>query len=48
MVCRDVGGGVEPEGTLARHLHLWSTDMLLLEEELAVEVAHLDRIQIYL
>ena len=48
MVCRDVGRWVEPQGTLASHLYFWSTDVLLLEEELAVEIAHLDRIQINL
>lgn len=48
MVSCDGGSRVEEQSTLPGHLHLRTTYMLLLEEKLAVEVAHFNRVQVNL
>ena len=42
----DGGGRVKGQGCLAGHLHLGTAHVLFLEQELTVEVAHFNRVQI--
>lgn len=44
----DVGQRIELEESLASHLHLGPTHMVLTEQELSVQVAHFNRVQINL
>ena len=48
MVSCDGGTRIEEQSTLPGHLHLRTTYMLLLEEKLAVEVAHFNGVQVNL
>ena len=48
MVCSDGGGRVEAKGSLPCYFHLWPANMLLLKEELTVQVADIDRVQVNL
>ena len=46
--CLDSDGGVKGECSLPGNLHFGTTHMLLLEEELPVQVAHINGVQVNL
>lgn len=48
VVCSDPSIRIELQSTLPSHLHLRPSNMLLAEEKLAVQVTHLNRIQVNL
>lgn len=48
MVCHNVDTGVEAECAVFSHLRLGLSDVLLVEEELTVQVAHINSIEINL
>ena len=48
MTCLNLDIGIEAQGTLSSNHSFWLADMLFLEEELAVQIADINRVKINL